>query len=252
MTTPRCPSPRTSPRSRPLRAAMPALLAVSAALAAGAAFADPVPGQGTWESTLSSRDINGDGTVDAWYDSTRNVTWLADARAVRGTSFDDGINTSDGRVTYASAASWLAGLDVYGVTGWRFAGDDLIAVYGTTLGNSSIPMSPTTGWTNTGPFLNVPDFGVSGWYWRGDTPAELDGNPGLDTRILAADGLGAPFYIVPVTATYGVWAVVDGDVPVAAIPEPQTWALMLAGLAGLGWRARSSIRIHVPPVGGNR
>jgi PEP-CTERM motif len=233
MPTPRCPSPRTS---------LHAALALTAALAAGAAAADPVPGQGTWEATLSSRDINGDGTVDAWYDSVRNVTWLADARAIRGTSFDDGANTTDGRVTYASAASWLAGLDVYGVTGWRFAGADLIALYGTTLGNSSIPMSPTTGWTNTGPFLNVPDFGVSGWYWRGDTPADLDGTGPLDTRILAADGLGAPFYIVAVDAHYGAWAVVSGDVPVAAIPEPQTWALMLAGLAGLGWRARDRAR----------
>jgi hypothetical protein len=214
-------------------------VALSAAIAAGAALAGPVPGQGTWESTLFARDIDGNGTIDAWYDITRNVTWLADARAIAGSSFDDGAINTDGRVTYASAASWLAALDVHGVTGWRFPGSDLITMYGTTLGNSSIPNSPITGWVNTGPFANVPDFGVSGWYWRGDTPADLDGDPltPLQTSILAADQLGAPIYIVAVTAGYGAWAVHNGDVPVTAVPEPRTWALMLAGLAGLGWRA---------------
>lgn len=203
-------------------------------------WALPVAGQGTWETTLASRDINGDGTVDAWYDSVRGVSWLADAKAVRGTAFDDGVNTTDGRVTFASAQSWLAGLDVHGVTGWRFGGGDLMALYASTLGNSTIPASPTTGWTNTGPFLNVPDFGVSGWYWRGDAP-EDDGDPLTppQTRIFAADGLGAPIYFADVTSHYNVWAVKDGDVPVTAVPEPETWALMLAGLAALAWVART-------------
>jgi hypothetical protein len=208
-----------------------------------AANAVAVPGQGTWESTLFARDINGDGTVDAYFDSTRNVTWLADAKAIKGTSFDDGFNINDGKVTYDSAKTWLAGLNVYGVTGWRFPGADLVPMYGVTLGNSSIPGSPTTGWTNTGPFLNVPDFGVSGWYWRGDTPFQdnpfpAPGEP-LKSNILAADSLGAPIYIVAVTASYNAWAVKSGDVPVAAIPEPTTWALMLLGVGALAWRQKS-------------
>jgi len=35
-----------------------------------------------------------------------------------------------------------------------------------------------------------------------------------------------------------VWAVHSGDVPTATIPEPQTYALMLAGLASVGFAAR--------------
>jgi hypothetical protein len=212
-----------------------------------AAHAVAVPGRGTWETTLFARDINGDGAVDAYYDSTRNVTWLADAKAIKGTAFDDGSNINDGKVTYASAKSWLAALDVYGVTGWRFPGADLVTMYSTTLGNSSIPGSPTTGWTNTGPFLNVPDFGVSGWYWRGDTPFQdnpfpAPGEP-LKSNILAADSLGAPIYIVAVTASYNAWAVKSGDVPQAvAIPEPTTWALILIGVGVLAWRQKQAKR----------
>ncbi len=209
-----------------------------------ASNAAAVPGQGTWQSTLFARDIDGDGVVDAYYDAVNNNTWLADAKAIKGTSFDDGFNTSDGKVTYDSAKSWLAGLNVYGVTGWRFPGADLVPLYGTTLGNSSIPGSPTTGWTNTGPFLNVPDFGVSGWFWRGDTPFQDNPSPApgepLKSRILAADGLGAPIYVVAVTASYNAWAVKSGDVPVAGVvPEPTTWALMLLGVGALVWRQKS-------------
>jgi PEP-CTERM motif len=215
-----------------------ALSALVLALAA-AAHAAPVPGQGTWETTLQARDLNSDGTTDAWYDSTRNVSWLADAKAIAGTPFDDGFSTSDGRASFASASSWLAALDVFGVGGWRMPGADLITLYATTLGNSTIPMQPTTGWTNTGPFLNVPDFGVSGWYWRGDPPAPSEFDPGgpLLTFVLAADGLGAPFYQVPAANFHGVWAVHEGDVA-AAIPEPSTVALMAAGALGLALARR--------------
>ena len=200
-------------------------------------FAAAVPGRGTWETTLFARDINRDGVVDAYYDAANNNTWLADAKAIKGTSFDDGFDANDGKATYSNAKNWLAGLNVFGVTGWRFAGADLLPMYSVTLGNSSIPGSPTTGWTNTGLFLNVPDFTNSGWYWRGDTPFQDDplappGTP-LSSRILAADSLGAPIYTVAVTSQYGAWAVKTGDVPVAAIPEPTTWALMLLGVAAL-------------------
>jgi hypothetical protein len=40
--------------------------------------------------------------------------------------------------------------------------------------------------------------------------------------------------------TYSAIAVRDGDIAVTAVPEPGTWALMLAGLVGLGLRARRS------------
>lgn len=93
-------------------------LALAAACAGGSAQAAPVAGQGTWQSTLAARDINGDGTVDAFHDETLNVTWLADANAAVGSAFDTALPGS-GLMNWASARAWAAQLNVYGVTGWR-------------------------------------------------------------------------------------------------------------------------------------
>jgi hypothetical protein len=41
-------------------------------------YETPISGQGTWETTLHARDVDGDGTVDAYYDSVLDITWLAD------------------------------------------------------------------------------------------------------------------------------------------------------------------------------
>lgn len=103
---------------------------------------------------LQARDINGDGTIDAYYDSSTNLTWLAVTNAGAGSSGDlfytrdtqpykssDGnarygkaiaIETrgagglpityyayADGAMTWDNANAWAQGLDLYGVTGWR-------------------------------------------------------------------------------------------------------------------------------------
>src|SRR5688572_25735584 len=97
----------------------PALASLAAAFTVLGAQAVPIAGQGTWETTLQARDIDGDGTVDAWYDTALNVTWLADANAGAGSPFDDGSDPLDGEMTWANAKDWAAALDVHGVTGWR-------------------------------------------------------------------------------------------------------------------------------------
>lgn len=53
---------------------------LACAAIAGNAHAVGVAGQGTWETTLQVRDLNGDGGVDAYFDTTLNITWLRDAR----------------------------------------------------------------------------------------------------------------------------------------------------------------------------
>lgn len=68
----------------------------------------PVSGQGTWESTLEGRDLDGNtATYEAYYDKTLDITWLADANAFGST------------MNWADANAWAAGLDVNGITGWR-------------------------------------------------------------------------------------------------------------------------------------
>ncbi len=93
--------------------------AALALLASAVASAGPVPGQGTWETTLQPRDINSDGTVDAFYDTVLKVTWLADAKAGAGSAFDNGLSATDGAMTWTNANAWAASLNVHGTTGWR-------------------------------------------------------------------------------------------------------------------------------------
>lgn len=57
----------------------------------------------------------------AFYDTALDITWLADANAGAGSSFDDGSNTVDGRMRWLSANDWAASLEVSGVNGWRLA-----------------------------------------------------------------------------------------------------------------------------------
>ena len=61
-----------------------------------------IPGWGTWETTLQARDINGDGVVDAYYDTTLNITWLANMNAGAGSAFDNGLSPTDGQMTWAT------------------------------------------------------------------------------------------------------------------------------------------------------
>jgi hypothetical protein len=72
------------------------------------AYAVSVSGQGTWESTLEGRDLDGDiTTAEAYYDRVLGITWLADANA-NGTS-----------MSWEDANSWADALDVNGINNWR-------------------------------------------------------------------------------------------------------------------------------------
>jgi hypothetical protein len=249
------------------RAMMGMLLAASMA---GSALSAPVSGQGTWETTLQARDINGDGKIDAYYDTVLKITWLADANAGAGSVYDSiGHSTAtDGLMTWQNAFDWAASLNVYGTTGWRlpmtidtgmpgcafaFGGGDcgfnvqtisadgqtvyseLAHLYYVTLGNqaacnatgsSCLPTisitPPNYLLSNTGPFENLKPF----HYWSSDSVAPTLADHAWDFNtmegIQGPSGLGGEYYAL---------AVRPGDVDVAAaVPEPQTYALMLLGL----------------------
>src|SRR3989344_215147 len=52
------------------------------------AHAASVSGQGTWETTLQGRDLDGNlSTAEAYYDTALNITWLANANYA-GTTMD--------------------------------------------------------------------------------------------------------------------------------------------------------------------
>jgi hypothetical protein len=98
--------------SRPLArvaAVLAALACISLPLSASAA---PVPGQGSWETSLQPRLVGGE--VVAWYDTVLDITWLADANFAQTSGFDD-----DGLMTFSQANAWAAGLDLFGGSEWR-------------------------------------------------------------------------------------------------------------------------------------
>jgi len=78
----------------------------------GALLAAPVPGKGTWETSLQPRSY--EGRVVAYYDAVLNLTWLADANYAKTSGHD-----ADGLMTTWDANAWVASLTLFGGGDWR-------------------------------------------------------------------------------------------------------------------------------------
>ena len=232
---------------------------------AGNAQALPVAGQGTWETTLVGRDINGNAVAGNaassvfLYDTVLDVTWLRDANA-------------NGAMKWSDANTWAADLVVgayddwrlptltpvngtafninftnngtsdngYGATGtgWGTA-SEMGHLFYVTLGNTGYctpdedesngcEEQPGSGLTNTGDFQNLQE----SFYWSGLEYAPLTSHAwNFNTSVGGQNG----YYK---TDSMYALAVRPGDVLVPAVPEPETYALMLAGLAVVGAAAR--------------
>ena len=83
---------------------LPEWLAASAQAAARRAC--PIPSRGTWKKTLQPRDLDGDGVVDAFYDTVLNITWLRDADVA-------------GPMVWEAAGTWARSLRPGGLGSWR-------------------------------------------------------------------------------------------------------------------------------------
>jgi hypothetical protein len=236
-----------------------ALAALSVAVIGSTSLshAAPVSGQGTWETTLQARDLDGNlATAEAYYDTDLNITWLANANYA-GTTMD-----------WTTANSWAAGLDPYGsgITNWRlpttidadgpdagsapndgcnftpsqFQGLDCgynISVHSemshmfyVTLGDKAFydttGTGPQPGWglTNTGPFANV----QANYYWSATQYATNTSFAWSFNFLLGDQG----FYNKTANFYYA-WAVHSGDVGASTVPVPATVWLFGSGLIGL-------------------
>lgn len=240
-----------------MRNAIKTLLGVSTLALAGTASAAPVSGQGTWETTLQARDIDGDGTTDAYYDTALNISWLANANVIGLANFD-------------TARTWANGLDVAGVTGWHLPTinidtcgtgglgatfwngggicgynvqadtSDMAHMYMTTLANPSYsgftdsygngPGLSAPLLENTGPFSNLQAYGY--WFSLDHAVSPWTGEISTDEAWRYSFYAGRQDNLANSEQLFA-WAVHDGDVGqiTAAVPEPETYALMLAGLA---------------------
>jgi hypothetical protein len=199
------------------------------------------------------------------YDDVLNVTWLQDANYAKTTGYD-----ADGAMTWSAAKTWADGLVFGGYSDWRLAANTPVgADWKYSKSNAG---TTDVGYNITSPrselsymyYVNLglkgyyspagdfqPDFGVfsNGTYSRSQNDVGLVKNLQSTTY-----WSGTAYALNPTSsawffftrrgnqdfdaqfAEYSAWAVRDGDV--AAVPEPEFYALLLAGLGLLGVVAR--------------
>ncbi len=179
----------------------------------GAVQAAGVPGQGTWETTLLGRDLDGDNIADAFYDTDLDITWLSDANA-------------NGLMGYGTAVDWVRYFNIAGFYKWRLPTMDgeMAHLWFDTLGNpAGGPM------TNTGSFQNM----QSGSYWLGPVTT-------VSTKYAFStiDGIQSGYRRGLFLINFHAMAVRPGDIGV--VPEPEVGAMMLMGLGvlAIGLRRR--------------
>lgn len=164
-------------------------------MAAAVAFVLAAPS--SW-AALSPVDLNADSQIDGYLDSTSNVVWYLTADVA-------------GAMRYSAANTWATSQSFAGLVDWRLPTlDELDSLYN-TLGNVDGAMKP-------GGFNNV----TPGQYWS--TTRSGSNIYGLDIRT------GSQVTHVDNGASLYGWAV---HAPLAAVPEPASALLMLAGLAVL-------------------
>ncbi len=199
------------------------------------------------QAALHARDGDLDSVVDGYFDDVLNLTWVRNANLAAGSAQDDGVSNSDGLMTWASAQTWVAGLTVAGVAGWRLpsidsacngsgtgygcnaAAGELGTMFYVNLGGAAtLPVSTLPHNANYALFSGIADVA----YWSGQTLASDHDQAGV-----LLYGEGYQDFAFKSATENAAWAVHSGDV--LAVPEPSGLALLLSGLLWIGQRYRS-------------
>lgn len=237
-----------------------ATVAISLLLACALpAQAAPVNGQGTWETTLLGRDINRhavsalDASAVYLYDTVQNITWVRDANLNGAMGRDDAIvwaaNLTTGTGTNAVTDWRLPSMTDTGTPGcnWSYNGTDcgfntatstneMASLFFNTLGNKSYLSTSGVyqadfGLTNTASFQNM----LPQSYWLGTAyaPDPLNASWAFSFSN-GSQGVGYANNLY----MFNAMAVRNGDVLLAPVPEPETYAMLLAGLGVMSAVAR--------------
>lgn len=214
---------------------------------------------GAAQATLTD---NGGGLV---YDSVLNITWLQNANLAATDTFGVAGIGADGSMSWTTANAWIAAMnaaDYLGQSNWRLptvapingstfnynysvngstdvgfnvsapgtayagsTGSEMAYLFFNELDNKAYYNTTGTlqagyGVTNTGPFQNL----QSSVYWSGLGYAQSPGSAWVFLTYIGEQGYGA--------GGYDAMAVLPGNV--AAVPEADAWAMLLAGLGLVG------------------
>lgn len=206
-------------------------------------------GSGTAQAALQGRDLNGSiDSFEAYYDTDLNITWLADANYAQTSGFDQSTWNWYTASTWVANLSFTNGANVYdnwrlpttlqpdascsGLStpyGYNCTGSEMGHLFYLELGGTAHHSIVESTDPDLEKFTNI----HQGYYW-GST--EYTQYP---TGVWGFNFFGG-FQIAAnkTDVYYPIWAVSDGDVGIAAIPEPESYAMMLAGLGLIAAMAR--------------
>jgi PEP-CTERM motif len=213
-----------------------------------------------------------------FYDTVLNVTWLQDWNYAGTSGYTAPGAPPGGKMTWDAANTWASNLVYGGHSNWRlpatvdigndgcnqsYAGTDcgfnplmpsggpyseMAHLWYVTLGNKApcvaatsttttcVPQPTGTSWglQNAGPFSNMTIGPTTRWSGTQYAPSPTTHAWYFNTN------LGSQFYSPYLNADVGfAVAVADGDI--AAVPEPQTFALLGLGLLGVAVAKRRSL-----------
>jgi hypothetical protein len=171
-------------------------------------------------ATVAHADLvnNGGGLI---YDTDLNITWISDGNYAD----TSGAQFGGGTMNWSRATSWAEGLNFQHVSGWQLPTEDQLnhLFYDELGGQAGTSIVSVHNPVNYALFENIKDLYWSSTETNSSVARYINFHSGYSGNDNKPDGLYA-------------FAVHTGNVP--AVPEPETYAMLLAGLGLVGFITR--------------